>query len=67
MEEITGTKIRAMTVREGHIVDCRNWLEFAIIGHRYDGDRVRYRIPEKLDDVAEDSVESDQHTGRASA
>lgn len=42
MDEQTGTKIRGMTVKQGHKVDCRDWLEFAILEVKYDGIRVRY-------------------------
>ncbi len=43
MEEQAGTKLRAKTVKQGHPVDCQDWLEFAILEVKYDGIRVRYR------------------------
>jgi hypothetical protein len=55
MKEIPGTKLRAMKVKQGHPVDCREWLEFAILEIKYDGIRVRYR---KLDAMAAKAVES---------
>lgn len=55
MKESPGTTLRAKTVKQGHVVDCRSWLEFAILEVRYDGIRVRYR---EFDKDSPDGVES---------
>lgn len=57
MEAIKGTKVKGKTIPTGHVVDCRNWLEFAIVEHLVKGDRIAYRVPD-IDFVEPEKLES---------
>jgi len=43
MDAKTGTRLLARTIKEGQVIDCRDWLEFAVLEVKYNGIRVRYR------------------------
>lgn len=64
MEVIKGTKVRAMKIPHGHIVDCRSWLEFAITEHLRGQDKVTYRVPD-IDETPQESVCFGSETERA--
>ena len=64
MEVIKGTRVKAMKIPHGRLVDCRNWLEFAITEHLRGADKVTYRVPD-IDETADLDVGYDSETERA--
>lgn len=58
MESIPGTQIGKRSIKQGHPVDCRGWLEFAIVEVLYNKIKLEYRILEKIDTGEPKGVES---------
>jgi len=57
MDATEGTKIRAVTVEQGQTVNCRDWLECAVVDVTWHGVRIRYRV---FDTDTPNMVESPQ-------
>ena len=55
-ERMEQTHERTHELRRGQVVDCRSWVEFAIVESTIRGHKVRFR--EKVDPTEPDGVES---------